>query len=111
MAEIRVFSDGDPEKERFLVKLFMEQATTVMATLNQQIDDDVKAWGEAAHLLKGSAGSLGASELYALCARAQYGARETSETRQHLRQHIEQEIAAIRAYFAQQNLLPTEVAS
>ena len=72
MDQLRVFTDGDPEEEKALVTLFMEQARAMIDILRRNTGEAGKeAWKSAAHRFKGSSGNLGAMKLHHLCKRAE----------------------------------------
>ncbi len=105
MAEIRFYSDGNIDKERKLVGIFEKQTVAVLATLRENcVDGENVPWREAAHLLKGSAGSIGAAQLRMLCADAQEAGPETAGWRRNLLADIEHEIGRILRYFSGLNL-------
>lgn len=106
LAFIRQFSGGDADHERHLATIFIRQSEHVRGALhNACIDGPSPAWCEAAHFLKGSAGSLGAKTLYGLCTQAQQQADATAEQRRALLIPIEAEMRAIHDFFTEQGLL------
>lgn len=72
LEQLRMFTDGDPEEEKILSALFLEQAQEMIALLEQNRDAAHKeVWKSAAHRFKGSSGNLGAMPLHKLCMRAE----------------------------------------
>jgi signal transduction histidine kinase/CheY-like chemotaxis protein/HPt (histidine-containing phosphotransfer) domain-containing protein len=70
--QLRMFTDGDPEEEKALAELFLEQAHEIIALLEESIGGDKQeVWRSAAHRFKGSSGNLGAMPLHQLCKRAE----------------------------------------
>ncbi len=107
MTDIRNFSGGNREKEQFIVRIFHDQATQVLSTLESQCKTDRSiSWRDAAHLLKGSAASIGAPELHRLCARAQEAYTSAYEIRRQLVTDIRLEVERIFTFFAEMELMP-----
>lgn len=72
MAQLRILTDGDPEEEKALFTLFLEQAEIMITTLQKNMDTEShETWKSAAHRLKGSSGNFGAMKLHHLCKRAE----------------------------------------
>jgi len=72
LAQLRIFTDGDPEEEKALFNLFLEQAEMMINILEKSTDaNSQEAWRSAAHRFKGSSGNLGAVKLHHLCNRAE----------------------------------------
>jgi len=72
MAQLRIFTDGDPEEGKALADLFLEQAQAMIAILQKSTGaESHEAWKSAAHRFKGSSGNLGAMKLHHLCKRAE----------------------------------------
>jgi signal transduction histidine kinase/DNA-binding response OmpR family regulator len=72
MEQLRMFTDGDPEEEKALAELFLEQAQDMISLLEQSVGADKHdVWKSAAHRFKGSSGNLGAMLLHNLCKRAE----------------------------------------
>jgi CheY-like chemotaxis protein/HPt (histidine-containing phosphotransfer) domain-containing protein len=70
--QLRMFTDGDPEEEKALAELFLEQAQEMIMLLEQNMGADKNdVWKSAAHRFKGSSGNLGAMPLHQLCKRAE----------------------------------------
>ena len=70
---IRTFTEGDVGIERELMAVFVDQSDENRATLAQyETLGNSSEWHEAAHMFKGSAASIGANILAALCSKAQH---------------------------------------
>ncbi|MBW7910265.1 MAG: response regulator [Alphaproteobacteria bacterium] len=69
---LQSFTDGDTEMTRELVEAFLTQSRknidVLQASMSPKANND---WREAAHMLKGGAGGIGARTLSALCEQAQ----------------------------------------
>lgn len=79
LSRIRTFSEGDPEVEKELIRLFREQSRKHILNLSKALENnDHEAWCTAAHTFKGGALSIGADRLGSLCGEAQHfeGARQ-----------------------------------
>jgi two-component system sensor histidine kinase/response regulator len=69
---LRSYTDGDPETERSMIAMFIEQSELNIARLQAGFDQHNSSdWIEAAHILKGAAASVGAETLRKLCEEAQ----------------------------------------
>lgn len=106
MARIHSYSRGDREHELHMVSLFMDHAEDVINELrNCCVDGVSKPWYEAAHVLKGSAANIGATELYDLCVTAQEYISESAQRRLELVEKIETELKRIEHFFYGKGLL------
>lgn len=77
MAQLRIFTNDDPEEEKALIALFLEQAEAMISILQKSTGaDSNEAWRSAAHRLKGSSGNLGAMKLHDLCKHAETSFRD-----------------------------------
>lgn len=98
-SQLEVFTDGDPEEERELVVIFLQQAEEMIALLAKSIEGETcDIWKSAAHRLKGAAGNLGANRLYKLCQQAEANPQQPSVAKQALVQNIRDESIAIRHF-------------
>jgi len=84
MEQLRMFTDGDPQEEKALIELFLEQGHELIAIMQDCIDSgNATEWKSAAHRFKGSSGNLGASKLLHHCKNAEtnyeYGSIQKSE--------------------------------
>lgn len=69
---LRLFTDGNPDEEQELIKIFMTYAEDSLSILRNQINDgEDEEWKKAAHKLKGSAANLGAKLLSTACYEAE----------------------------------------
>ena len=66
---LHVHSGGDASLERDVLRLFIDQARTMLRRLEDA--GDAKSWTDAAHGLKGAARAIGALRIAALCERAE----------------------------------------
>jgi len=90
LTQIRLVSGGEKNIERELVRLFLLQAEENLSDLRAHcVDGESTRWVEAAHMLKGGAGNLGANTLQDLCAKAQRLHTGTQEERALLFHQIE----------------------
>ncbi|MDE3061265.1 MAG: response regulator, partial [Pseudomonadota bacterium] len=72
MEQLHAFTDGDPQEEKELSALFLDQAQAMIAILKASTSgNDFDAWKSAAHRFKGASGNLGAMKLHHLCKRAE----------------------------------------
>jgi signal transduction histidine kinase/NO-binding membrane sensor protein with MHYT domain/DNA-binding response OmpR family regulator len=73
LSKLKSFSEGDVEIEKELIHVFIRQSEINLETLKQhRTGDNINAWQEAGHMLKGGASSIGADRLAALCQKAQH---------------------------------------
>lgn len=100
MEHLSMFTDGDPEEEKELFDLFLEQAELSVSDLASTLSATPEEWRQAAHRFKGSAANLGASVLASLCKKAEEECESTvidkesplnsiSGELDHIRQFIE----------------------
>ena len=70
---LRTLTGGDAEIEKELMNTFVDQSDKNLETLKEfgSTEGESKPWMEAAHMLKGGSGSIGAEELRQLCSEAQ----------------------------------------
>ena len=105
LSRLDSFTDGDKETEKELVGLFVEQSDKTIKILEEQSkSEDKTAWAEAAHKIKGGAGSIGADTLHALCDRAEHSEGAASE-RYELFIKIKDEYTRVRTYLKEAGLL------
>lgn len=62
--------------------------------------EEAEQWKSAAHRFKGSAGNLGAEQLYACCKRAEDGWREDAAVKEPWLADIRRETENVSAFFA-----------
>jgi len=70
LSRLRHFADSAEEMESFM-DIFISQAEETLLALRAGCQSGNTLWTEAAHKLKGGAGTIGAAHLHDLCARAQ----------------------------------------
>ncbi len=103
---IREYSNGDPQMEKRLVRIFTEQSDENIQVLDRQCTaGENKAWCEAAHMLKGGSAGIGAIGLSALAEKAQHMKDATAEERQALLTQIASEYHQLKRHFAAAKLL------
>ncbi len=84
-----MFTDGDPEEEKMLVDLFINNAEETIKIIEQHIDTgNTEEWENATHRLKGSAANLGAQSLADICSQAEKSSGENTETKRVLYRSI-----------------------
>lgn len=99
--QLRSFTDGDPDEEKALVALFLEQAEEMITIMeNSQDSNACESWKSSAHRLKGSAGNLGAMHLHHLCKRAESEYTESAHKKMDMLNAIKQETKRIESFFA-----------
>lgn len=105
MQNIRDYSQGNRDRELHIVGLFIEHSRDVLEELRANCVDGVsKPWYEAAHMLKNSAGNIGARKLFELSTQAQNYVSETAQHRLELVDAIEAELRRISYFFYDQGL-------
>lgn len=101
MNQLRMFTDGDPNEEKALVELFLEQTKTLLAQLEQSTGAEKKeVWKSVAHRLKGSAGNLGASKLHFICKQAEAQFESNEAKKREMFAAITQEIERVAKFCA-----------
>ncbi|MBU6234755.1 MAG: response regulator, partial [Alphaproteobacteria bacterium] len=82
LTNLKANSMGDADFEREIISMFVSQASAQLAALESLcVDGPNEQWVEEAHALKGTAGSVGATKLRDMCAKAQSMANATALTR------------------------------
>ncbi len=103
--QMRTFTDGDIDTEKELIGVFVQQSDINAQTLKENASgQDVSAWTEAAHMMKGGAGGIGAFVLQKLCNEAQHFAG-TEEERIVLHEKIAEEYLRVKDYLKLTGLL------
>ncbi len=103
--QMRTFTDGDRDVEKELINAFILQSDLNLQTMRGNVaDQDYKAWVEAAHMMKGGSGSIGAHVLHKLCDTAQHFSGK-SEARIALFDNIEKEYSLVKMYLKSVGLL------
>jgi HPt (histidine-containing phosphotransfer) domain-containing protein len=94
---LRAITDGDPELEAELFRLFFESSDDCMAGLRAALAaDDAMAWRERAHAFKGVCFNLGAESLGALCKQAQEDCRAATDDKQQMLAAMDTGLARVR---------------
>ncbi len=101
---MRTFTDGDIQVEKELVEVFVVESEKNMAALKKSRFEGGHDWVEAAHMMKGGAGAIGAFILQALCNEAQHFSG-SSEERQELLAKISSEYERVKAYLRKEGFL------
>jgi|GEM_PF-576069 len=100
MEQLRMFTDGNPNEEKALFTLFLDQAQEMVDILEKNTDKNgYDAWKSAAHRLKGSAGNLGAMKLHHLCKRAEAHFEDFEPKKMEMLAAIQVEIRRIQSFF------------
>ncbi len=98
--QLRLFTDGDPEEEKSLAALFIEQAQQMIDILeNSQSLDQFEQWKSAAHRFKGSSGNLGAMKLHHLCKRAEMHFEDDASRKLEMLTAIKMETRRVERFF------------
>lgn len=106
MERLRMVAETSEEQAAVLT-LFFQLANQFTETMtNARRAEEFAAWKGAAHSLKGSAGNLGMKALEERCRQAEKAAEASYEQRTTLLELLREELARVRAYAAQQQLLP-----
>ena len=106
LSVLRDFSDGNFDTERELVGIGMAQCESNLRQMREAcVDGPSKAWCEAAHMLKGGAGSLGSSQLQRLGNEAQQMEQASVKEREAMLQLILGEYKKVREFFIALKLL------
>jgi PAS domain S-box-containing protein len=102
LEQLRMFTDGDPEEERALFELFLEQAHEMIILLEQSKQTgDNERWKSAAHRFKGSSGNLGANRLHHACREAEARHTEDPLAKDALLAAIKTETDHVSLFFAE----------
>jgi len=99
MQQLRMFTDGNPDEEKELFDLFLEQAQMMIDILEENTHEHgFEAWKSAAHRFKGSSGNLGAMKLHHLCKRAETHYEDTAQKKMEMLSAIKAETKRIRSF-------------
>ncbi len=102
LEQLRMFTDGDPEEEKALADLFLEQAQEMIVLLEQNMgSDQQEVWKSAAHRFKGSSGNLGAMPLHQLCKRAEMHFADEEIKKHDMLAAIKAETSRVAQYFSE----------
>ena len=100
LEQLRMFTDGDPEEEKALANLFLEQAKEMIAILEKSMGADKQdAWKSAAHRFKGSSGNLGATKLHNLCKEAEANFMDNESKKVKMLAAIKNETKRVEVFF------------
>lgn len=77
LRHLRRFTLGDASLEQEILRLFAESTPLIISQLRNAGSE--KAWRDAVHTLKGTAGAVGARRLASVAAEAERGLCESSE--------------------------------
>ena len=98
--QLRMFTDGDPDEEKELIQLFLDQAQEMIDILESNTSEHGKdAWKSAAHRFKGSSGNLGAMQLHHLCKRAENHFEDSDMKKTEMLCAIKRETSNVREFF------------
>lgn len=93
------FTEGDPEIERELFDIFIDQMGLGLNNLEAHIQDpDREAWRASAHRFKGAAANLGAEKLAALCFEAEQNPDYNEAKKKDLLHAIAKEADNVQAF-------------
>lgn len=103
---LRTLTGGDFEVEKELMMTFVDQSDKNIEALRETVSEEGehKPWTEAAHMLKGGSGSIGAEELRKLCNEAQLY-KGDSNGRSLLLKKIETEYARVKGHLRKEGFL------
>lgn len=106
LKQLDMVTDGDKALQKQLLEMFILQSEKNLAALEEHsVDGASKEWVEAAHMLKGSAGNIGATALQRLCAQAQRLNSASAQERKSLHQHISEAYSEMLKECEKQGLL------
>jgi two-component system, sensor histidine kinase and response regulator len=99
MEQLRLFTNDDPEEEKALIALFLEQAKAMISILQKSTGaDDHEAWRSAAHRLKGSSGNLGAMKLHSICKHAETNCKDIEPKKNEMLAAIKEEALRVEQF-------------
>jgi CheY-like chemotaxis protein/HPt (histidine-containing phosphotransfer) domain-containing protein len=103
---LRTLTGGDAEIEKELMQTFVVQSDENVGTMRKysSADGENKPFSEAAHMLKGGSGSIGAEDLRQLCSEAQLY-KGNSSGRLALLEKIDEEYARVKEHLKHEGLL------
>ncbi len=105
LSMLKTFSEGDIDMEKSLIHVFVEQSDKNIKTLSEyRAQSDVQAWQDAAHMLKGGAGGIGAKLLAELCNEGQHFTGNVTE-QAALFEKINAEYIRVKEYLGKIELL------
>lgn len=99
MDQLRMFTNNDPQEEKELFALFLQQADEMIVLLQECTGaDKCEQWKSGAHRFKGSSGNLGAMKLHHLCKRAESHSEDAIDRKLEMLAAIKSETARVRAF-------------
>ncbi|MBM5782663.1 MAG: Hpt domain-containing protein [Pelagibacterales bacterium] len=102
---LRSVINDDPEFERELFKIFVENANRNIEKMEEAYDPSrYNFWYMASHAFKGSAASVGAFELSKILEHAQKSSEEPAEVKAEIVKQVKEEFAKVNK-FINENLL------
>jgi two-component system, sensor histidine kinase and response regulator len=104
LSQLHTFTDGDRDSDKEFIAAFITQSDKNLKTLEENISGESKAWMEAAHMMKGGAGGIGAFELQRLCAEAQ-SFKGSDRERRLLFEKIRDEYSRVKNHLAAMDLV------
>lgn len=99
MEQLRIFTNDDPNEEKALIALFLEQAQAMLDILQKSTGAyNQEGWKSATHRLKGSSGNLGAMKLHDLCKRAEVNWQDSEYKKLEMLDEIKTEILRVEQF-------------
>ena len=99
LSQLRMFTNGDPEEEKELIDMFLDQAEEAAAALELSLmDKNIEAWRSSAHQFKGASGNFGATALHHICKNAELNFNEGDAHKQQVLSAISNEMARIKNF-------------
>lgn len=98
---VSLLTDDNPEEVKDLFKLFMETGHECIEAFSHT--EDIQAWRDLAHKMKGASGNLRAMELHELCKETEISPPLDEKERHKRLQEIEQAYMEIEAYMVEQH--------
>jgi len=104
LEHLQSFTDGNPDEERVLLSIFMEQAHLSLSEAEKNLtEQQPDAWQKTMHRLKGAAGNLGAQQLHKLCKEAEASHQAENSIKQDLLQQIKQAVSEVERFTQQRH--------
>jgi signal transduction histidine kinase/CheY-like chemotaxis protein/HPt (histidine-containing phosphotransfer) domain-containing protein len=96
------FTDGEPEIEKELFNIFIDQMGLGLTSLETYYQDkDQEAWRASAHKFKGAAANLGAEKLAALCFEAEHHFKDDEPSKKEILTAILHEADIVQSFIQQ----------
>ncbi len=107
LEHLQMFTDGDPDQERELIDLFMDQADENILMLQQSLDgSDNEAWKSAAHRLKGASANFGANRLCDIASEGEQSHNYSSDEKENILHSINLELLGIKVFLDEYQTSP-----